>query len=140
MTDEREAAVVAEFSRLTTWEERYQKLIALGKSLPPLKDELKTEESRVRGCQSQVWMHGSMEDGLVHFEADSDAILVRGLVALCLRVYSDRSPAEILKTAPDFIRAIGLEQKLSPSRANGLFAMIKQMKFFAVAFAAREGM
>ena len=133
---ERQAEVVEEFSRLATWEDRYKKLIELGKSLPPLDDARKTEDARIRGCQSQVWMHGHLDGGRVRFEADSDAILVRGIVALLLRVYSDQSPTDIMTTPPDFVKQIGLESKLSPSRANGLFAMIKQMKYFALAFNA----
>lgn len=131
---ERQQAIVAEFQGLLDWEARYRKLIELGKALPDLPDEKKAEDFKIRGCQSQVWMHARLENGRVIFEADSDALLVRGLVALLLRVYSDATPAEILTTAPDFVREIGLESKLSPSRANGLFAMIKQMKFYAMAF------
>ena len=130
----RQKAVVDEFSGLNSWEDRYKHLIELGKALPALPDEKKLEDYRIKGCQSQVWMHARLENGQVVFEADSDALLVRGLVALLLRVYSGGTPAEILTTAPDFVQEIGLENKLSPSRANGLFAMIKQMKFYALAF------
>jgi cysteine desulfuration protein SufE len=133
---ERQKQVVAEFASLSQWEDRYKKLIELGKSLPELPDAKKQDEFKVKGCQSQVWMHARIEDGRIHFEADSDALLVRGLVALLLRVYSDATPKEILDTPPDFIREIGLESKLSPSRANGLFSMLKQMKFYAMAFQA----
>jgi cysteine desulfuration protein SufE len=131
----RQKSVVEEFAGLATWEDRYRHLIALGKALPALPDDKKLEDYKVKGCQSQVWIHARLEDGRVIFEADSDALLVRGLVALLLRVYSRATPAEILQTPPDFVREIGLESKLSPSRANGLFAMVKQMKFYAVAFA-----
>ena len=131
------AEIVAEFSGLTDWEDRYKKLIELGKALPELPESKKLEDFKVKGCQSQVWIHARMEDGRIIFEADSDAILVRGLVALLLRVYSNATPAEIMSTPPDFVKEIGLETKLSPSRANGLFSMIKQMKFYAMAFSLK---
>jgi cysteine desulfuration protein SufE len=134
---DRQNEIVAEFSAFTDWEDRYKKLIELGKALPELPDSKKLEDFKVKGCQSQVWIHARMEDGRILFEADSDAILVRGLVALLLRVYSNATPAEILSTPPDFVKEIGLETKLSPSRANGLFSMIKQMKFYAMAFSLK---
>lgn len=131
---DRQNEIVAEFASLKTWEDRYKKLIQIGKELPELEESKRTDDSRVKGCQSQVWMHAHMDQGQVIFEADSDALLVRGLVALLLKVYSEATPREILETAPAFVKDIGLESKLSPSRANGLLSMIKQMKFFAVAF------
>ena len=135
----RQNEIVKEFSELATWEDRYAKLIAIGRALPPLPDEKKLEEYKVKGCQSQVWMHAMLNDGRVLFEADSDALLVKGLVALLLRFYSNAPPAEIIETPPDFVREIGLESKLSPSRANGLLSMIKQMKFYAMAFQMKDG-
>lgn len=134
---DRQKEIVAEFSGLTDWEDRYKKLIELGKALPDLPDPKKLEDFKVKGCQSQVWIHAHLENGRVIFEADSDAILVRGLVALLLRVYSNATPKEIMETPPDFVKEIGLETKLSPSRANGLFSMIKQMKFYAMAFSLK---
>jgi cysteine desulfuration protein SufE len=131
---ERQKQVVAEFAGLNDWEDRYKKLIELGKALPELPDDKKLEDYKVKGCQSQVWIHAKLVSGKIVFEADSDALLVRGLVALLLRIYSDATPAEILTTPPDFVKEIGLESKLSPSRANGLFSMIKQMKYYAMAF------
>lgn len=133
---ERQQEIVRDFSTISDWEGRYKKLIELGKALPDLPEEKKHEEFKVRGCQSQVWMHARIEDGKVIFEADSDALLVRGLVFLLLKVYSGSTPEEILNTPPDFVKEIGLETKLSPSRANGLFSMIKQMRFYALAFQA----
>lgn len=133
---DRQKEIVAEFSSLNDWEDRYKKLIELGKALPDLPDGKKQEDFKVKGCQSQVWMHARLDGDRVVFEADSDALLVRGLVALLLRVYSNATPQEILETPPDFVKEIGLESKLSPSRANGLFSMIKQMKFYAMAFQA----
>jgi cysteine desulfuration protein SufE len=135
---ERQKQIVAEFQGLQDWEDRYKKLIQLGKSLPELPDAKKLDDYKVKGCQSQVWMHAQLDNGKVQFEADSDALLVRGLVALLLRVYSNATPDEILTTPPDFVKEIGLENKLSPSRANGLFSMIKQMKFYAMAFQAMQ--
>ena len=135
---DRQNEIVAEFSGLSDWEDRYKKLIELGKALPELPDSKKLEDFKVKGCQSQVWIHAHMENGRIIFEADSDALLVRGLVALLLRIYSDAAPAEILATPPDFVKEIGLESKLSPSRANGLVSMIKQMKFYAMAFSLKS--
>ena len=130
--------IVDEFGFFDDWTGRYQYLIDLGRKLPPLADEDRTDANKVDGCQSQVWMHARVDDGRVLFEGDSDALLVRGLVALLLRVYSDATPEEILSTPPDFVKEVGLESKLSPSRANGLFSMIKQMKYYAMAFQALE--
>lgn len=135
---ERQDAVVAEFNGLVDWEDRYKKLIEFGKALPDLPDSKKLEDFKVKGCQSQVWMHARLEDGRVVFEADSDALLVRGLVALLLKVYSNATPAEIISTPPEFVAKIGLESKLTPSRANGLVSMIKQMKYYAMAFQAMQ--
>jgi cysteine desulfuration protein SufE len=131
---ERQQEIIREFASIADWEDRYKKLIEFGKSLPDLTDEKKQEEFKVKGCQSQVWMHARLEDGKVVFQADSDALLVRGLVHLLLKVYSGSTPEEILNTPPDFVKEIGLESRLTPSRANGLFSMIKQMRFYALAF------
>lgn len=132
---DRQLAIVREFSALNDWEARYKKLVEIGRALPELPEEKRTEEARVKGCQSQVWMHAHLNSsGQVVFEADSDALIVRGLVALLIRVYSPATPDEILATSPDFISEIGLANNLSPSRANGLFSMVKQIKYFATAF------
>lgn len=133
---QRQKEIVLEFADLADWEARYKKLIDIGKGLPALPESKKLDDFKVKGCQSQVWIHASVVDGRVIFEADSDALLVRGLVALLLRAYSGATPKEILETPPDFVKEIGLESKLSPSRANGLFSMIKQMKYYAMAFQA----
>lgn len=133
---QRSEQIIAEFSRLETWEDRYKKIIALGKKMPDLPDSLRTEESKVKGCQSQVWLHAKQNDqGEIIFQGDSDALLVKGLVAMLLEIYSGSTPEEILTTPPEFLKAIGFEGNLSPSRANGLFAMIKQIRYFATAFA-----
>ncbi len=127
--------LIAEFQSLPSWEDKYKKVIDLGKTLTPISENLKTEESRVKGCQSQVWLHAKKNSlGLIEFTADSDGVLVRGLIAILLKIYSGRSPEEILNTPADFVSQIGFNSYLSPSRANGLQAMIKQIKYFALAF------
>jgi cysteine desulfuration protein SufE len=132
---ERGDQIAAEFVQLSSWEDRYKKIITLGKKMPDLPESLRTEEAKVRGCQSQVWLHAHLNDrGEVEFQGDSDALLVKGLVALLVGVYSGSQPEEILQTPPDFLKAIGFEGNLSPSRANGLFAMMKQIRYFATAF------
>lgn len=135
---DRQNEIVTQFSGLTDWEDRYKKLIEIGRELPDLPPEKRTEEAKVKGCQSQVWIHARFEGGRIYFEGDSDAILVKGLVALLLKVYSAATPDDILNTPPDFIKDIGLETKLSPSRASGLVSMIKQMRYYALAFKALE--
>lgn len=125
----------AEFQSLTTWEEKYEKLIALGKKWPGLTDDLKIEDLKVKGCQSQVWIKAEMTaDKKIKFHGDSDALLVKGLVALVLSVYSDETPQSILSTDPVFLKEIGFDSGLSPSRSNGLYSMIKQVKYYATAF------
>lgn len=123
------------FARLPDWEARYKKIIEIGRAMPEMSDVLKTEEAKVKGCQSQVWLHANLDDaGRVHFQADSDAMIVKGLVAVLLKVYSDSTPSEILNFPPEFLKSLGFEGNLSPSRANGLHAMLKQIRHFAVAF------
>lgn len=133
--ESRRQKLIAEFQNLPDWESRYKKIIALGKSWPDLPETLKTEEAKVKGCQSQVWLHAHRAaDGGVEFQGDSDAFLVKGLVALLLGLYSGLQPETILKNPPEFLKELGFESNLSPSRANGLNSMIKQMKTFAMAF------
>lgn len=134
---EKQAALVAEFSALGGWEERYQRIIALARSLPPLPEEHRIDANKVRGCSSTVWLHATESGGLVTYHADSDAVLVRGLVALLLSVYSGQPPAEILAAPPTFIQELGLNQNLSPNRANGLSAMAKQIMVYALAYQAK---
>lgn len=123
------------FEQCKDWETKYTKLISLGKSLSDLDPLLKTEQALVKGCQSQVWLHAFLNDqGKMEIRGDSDAILVKGLVALLIQVYSEATPDEILATPPDFIQSIGFKEHLSPSRTNGLFSMIKQIQLFAQAF------
>lgn len=131
--------IIREFAALSDWTERYKHLIALGRDLAELDEQYKVEENLVRGCQSQVWLHTSFSDGKVIFEADSDAAITKGLVALMVRFYSHRTPEEILQTNPAFIKKIGLQEHLSPTRSNGLASMIKQMKIYAMAYKTKVG-
>ena len=123
--------IAEEFAFFGDWTERYQYLIDLGKQLPPFPDDWKTEEHRVHGCQSMVWLVPSGEATNMHFDAVSDSVIVSGLIALVLRVYSDRSAREIVDTQPEFIGTIGLAKHLSPTRSNGLAAMLTQLKQYA---------
>ena len=125
--------IADEFAFFGDWAERYQYLIDLGKRLPPFPEEYKTEEYRVHGCQSMVWLVPSGDVSRMHFEATSDSAIVSGLIALVLRVYSDRSAEEIVATEPTFIQTIGLAKHLSPTRSNGLAAMLVKLKAYAAA-------
>ncbi len=125
--------IIDEFSMFDDWMERYEYIIELGKSLPMIKDVYKVEENLIKGCQSKVWLHSNLNDDKVVFSADSDAILTKGIVALLLRVYSNQKPTEILTAESDFIDQIGLKEHLSPTRANGLISMLKQIKMYAIA-------
>jgi cysteine desulfuration protein SufE len=125
--------IVDEFAFFGDWTERYQYLIDLGKQLPPFPEELKTETYRVHGCQSMVWLVPEGDASCMHFQATSDSAIVAGLIALVLRVYSDRSAQEIVSTEPRFIEAIGLAKHLSPTRSNGLAAMLAKLKAYAAA-------
>jgi cysteine desulfuration protein SufE len=125
-------AVVAEFEALADWEDRYQRLIELGSRLERLPAGLKDEKHLIKGCQSQVWLHAALEQGRLRLRADSDALIVRGLVALLLRVYDGREPAEILGADDEWLTRIGMQRHLSPTRANGLASMLKQIRLFAL--------
>ncbi|MEL7832937.1 SufE family protein [Fodinibius sp. Rm-B-1B1-1] len=126
--------IIDEFQALSDWTERYKHIIKQGRNLDPLDEEHKIEDNLVRGCQSQVWLHTYLEDGNVIFEADSDAAITKGLVALMVRFYSGQPPETIINTDPVFIKKIGMEQHLSPTRSNGLASMVKQMKIYAMAY------
>lgn len=125
--------IVDEFAFFGDWTERYQYLIDLGKQLPDFPEDLKIEDYRVHGCQSMVWLVPSGDAGKLHFQATSDSAIVSGLIALVLRVYSDRSARDIVATEPSFIQAIGLAKHLSPTRSNGLAAMLAKIKAYAAA-------
>ena len=127
-----------EFSMFDDWEERYQYVIDLGNSLPLIDGQYKTEENIIKGCQSKVWLHGEQKDGNVVFTADSDAILTKGIIAILIRVFSNQKPEDILEADTAFIDEIGLKEHLSPTRANGLVSMIKQIKMYALAFSAKN--
>ncbi len=132
--DPRVAEIISSFSQYSDWESRYKHLIAMGKELESFPEDHRLEENKVKGCQSQVWLHSELREGKIHFWGDSDASIVKGIVALLLNIYSDRTPAEIMGLQQDFIDAIGLKQHLSMSRANGLSAMMKQIQFYALAY------
>lgn len=129
--------IIDEFAALADWTERYKYIIKMGRELDPLDEKYKVDENLVRGCQSQVWLHTRLEDGGVIFEADSDAAITKGLVALMIRFYSGQDPDTIISTSPDFIKKIGMEEHLSPTRSNGLASMVKQMKIYAMAYKAK---
>lgn len=131
--------IIQEFADFDDWMDRYQLLIDLGSSQPKLDDKYKTEQNLIDGCQSRVWLQADMKDGLLHFQAESDALIVRGIVALLVRVLSDHTPEEILSADLYFIESIGLREHLSPTRSNGLLAMLRQMKLYALAYQARGG-
>lgn len=129
--------IVDEFSMFDDWMQRYEYMIDLGKSLPLIDEKYKTEEYIIKGCQSKVWVHADIDDGKVKFTADSDAIITKGIIAILIRAFSNQSPQEILDADTTFIDEIGLKEHLSPTRANGLVSMIKQIKLYAVAYQAQ---
>lgn len=131
--------IIQEFADFDDWMDRYQLLIDLGSSQPKLDDKYKTEQNLIDGCQSRVWLQADMRDGLLHFQAESDALIVKGIVALLVRVLSDHTPQEILVADLYFIESIGLREHLSPTRSNGLLSMLRQMKLYALAYQARGG-
>ena len=130
--------IILEFNDFDDWLDRYQLLIDLGSEQEPLPEEYKTDNNLIEGCQSRVWLQADYTDGKVFFRAESDAMIVKGIVSLLIRVYSGHTPDEILGCEPYFVEAIGLKEHLSPTRSNGLLAMIKQMKLYALAFKAKN--
>ncbi|MBQ0116412.1 MAG: SufE family protein [Flavobacterium sp.] len=130
--------IIEEFSMFEDWDERFQYIIDLGKSLPLIASEYKTEEHTIKGCQSKVWVHADSQGDQVVFTADSDAIITKGIIAILIRVFSNQTPEAILHANTDFIDQIGLKEHLSPTRANGLVSMIKQIKMYALAFEAKK--
>lgn len=130
--------IIDEFAMFEEWDERYQYVIDLGKSLPLIDEQYKTEDNIIKGCQSKVWLHADQQDGNIVFTADSDAILTKGLIAIMIRVFSNQKPEAILEADTDFVDEIGLKEHLSPTRANGLVSMIKQIKMYALAFSAKN--
>ena len=129
--------VIEEFSELDDWMDHYQLLIDLGNEQAPLDEQYKTEQNLIEGCQSRVWLQADYADGLVHFQAESDALIVKGIISLLIQVVSGHTPDEILESDLYFIERIGLKEHLSPTRSNGLLAMVKQMRMYALAFKAK---
>lgn len=126
--------IVEEFATFDDWLDKYAYLIELGGDLKPMPEAYQKEENIIKGCQSRVWLHAEYKDGLMHYTAYSDAVIVKGIVALLLKVFSEQTPQAILAANTDFISEIGLDEHLSPTRSNGLAAMLKQIKFYALAF------
>ena len=131
---EAQEEIVQEFSMFDDWMQRYEYMIELGKSLPLIDLQYKNEDYIIKGCQSKVWVHADLEDNKLVFTADSDAIITKGIIAILIRVFSNQHPDAILEANTDFIDKIGLKEHLSPTRANGLVSMIKQLKMYAIAF------
>ena len=131
---EKQKEVIEEFSLFEDWMQRYEHMIDLGKSLPLIAEEYKTEDNIIKGCQSKVWVHAALEEDQLVFTADSDAIITKGIIAILIRVFSHQHPKAILEADTDFIDKIGLKEHLSPTLANGLVSMIKQIKMYAVAY------
>lgn len=130
--------IVDEFSMFDDWMQRYEYIIELGKNLPLIEEAAKTDDNLIKGCQSKVWLQGQQKEDKIVFTADSDAILTKGIIAILIRAFSNQKPADILNTDMDFIDEIGLKEHLSPTRANGLVSMIKNIKMYALAFDAKK--
>lgn len=130
--------IIDEFSMFDDWMQRYEYIIDLGKNLPLIQEEYKTDENLIKGCQSKVWLHGEQNGDKIVFTADSDAILTKGIIAILIRVFSNQTATDILNADMDFIDKIGLKEHLSPTRANGLVSMIKNIKMYALAFDAKK--
>jgi cysteine desulfuration protein SufE len=131
---ETEQEIIEEFGLFDSWDDKYEYIIDLGKKLPPLEEQYKTDENKVRGCQSTVWLTADYRDGKVVFKAESDAVIVKGLISMLIRVLSGHTPDEILSAELGFIQKIGMTTHLAQTRSNGLLAMVKQMKNYALAF------
>jgi cysteine desulfuration protein SufE len=129
-----EREIVEEFGLFDSWDDKYEYIIDLGKKLPPIEERYKKEENKVRGCQSSVWLVADFKDGKVFYKAESDAVIVKGLISMLIRVLSGHTPDEILEARLDFIQQIGMTTHLAQTRSNGLLSMVKQMKNFALAF------
>ncbi|MFM7055171.1 MAG: SufE family protein [Bacteroidota bacterium] len=133
-----EQELISDFELFDTWEEKYHYIIELGQKLPELDNCFKTDEYRIKGCQSSVWLHARQENGMIYFDADSDSTFVKGEIALLIKVMSGRTPSEIQNAQLAFIDAIGLRQHMAATRANGLSAMIRQMKLYALGFTTTQ--
>jgi len=131
---EMEKEIIEEFSLFDSWDDKYEYIIDLGKKLPPLEAEYKKDENKVRGCQSTVWLVADEKDGRIYYKAESDAVIVKGLISMLIRVLSGQRASDIINAKLDFIREIGMMSHLAQTRSNGLLAMVKQMKNYALAF------
>ena len=131
--------LINEFETYDNWDDKYSHLIKMGRELPKFPDDYRSEKNKIEGCQSQVWMNAKLENGKMIIEADSDAMIVKGLIALLVKFYSGHPPSEILVSPPEFLQKIGIDKHLSLTRKNGLGAMLKQIQLYAVAFKAMEG-
>jgi len=130
--------IIEEFNMFEDWMERYEYMIELGKSLPLIAEQYKTDDNIIKGCQSKVWLHAEMINDKVIFTADSDAIITKGIIAILVRVFSNQTPQAIIDADTNFIDEIGLKEHLSPTRANGLVSMIKQLKLYAIAYQTQK--
>ncbi len=137
--EETEKEIVEEFALFDSWDDKYEYIIDMGKKLPPLEQEHKQDENKVRGCQSTVWLVADYKDGKVFYKADSDAVIVKGLISMLIRVLSGQSPDSIIGAQLDFIKEIGMMSHLAQTRSNGLVAMVKQMKNYALAYKVKNG-
>jgi len=135
-----EKEIVEEFSLFDSWDDKYEYIIDLGKKLPPLDDKYKVDENRVRGCQSTVYLVADYKDGKIFYQAESDAVIVKGLISMLIRVLSGQAPDDIVEAKLDFIREIGMMTHLAQTRSNGLLAMVKQMKNYALAYKMKNSM
>ena len=136
--EEIQKEIIEDFGLFEDWMQRYEFIIDTGKSLPLISDENKSDDNLIKGCQSKVWLHADYENGKLIFSADSDAILTKGIISLLLSVYSQQTPKDILEADPFFIDEIGLKEHLSPTRANGLLSMVKQIKLLALAYQTKN--
>jgi len=137
--DQIQQQIIDEFSIYDDWLDKYALIIEQGNDLPPMDERYKTPDNIIPGCQSRVWLHTEYRDGRLRFEAESDAVIVKGLLALVLRVFNDRTPDEIIDADLRFMKEIGLTEHLSPTRSNGLLAVVKQIRFYAIAYKAKKG-
>ncbi len=136
--EQAQADIIDEFDMFEDWMEKYEHIITLGKELPIIDEADKTEDNIIKGCQSKVWLHAEMKNGVMDFSADSDAIITKGIIAVMIRALNGQKPEDILNADMAFVDKIGLKEHLSPTRANGLVSMIKQMKFYALAFQTKQ--
>ena len=134
--EQAQADIIDEFDMFEDWMEKYEHIITLGKELPLIDEQYKTDDNIIKGCQSKVWLHAELKDNKMNFSADSDAIITKGIIAIMVRALNNQSPADVLNADMAFVDKVGLKEHLSPTRANGLVSMIKQMKFYALAFSS----